>query len=256
MPSIKDLIDHLEASKTKPAKFAMNTRGPIRQLFEVDFARLQNASAVPSALTSLIVAISSSMMPYDKGQRTSRNDETMGAMRQIHSNDPAWLPDISVASNSLNVNQDLMEKNLGRIEQIEADAKKSGANISKNVPYNNLKDTYDDARSATSMHAMAYNEYAVQNKKQTNDNGGSNAATGYIEYTASEPGMYDPEPPLRSRIVYNYIANIIYFSPLHYHSWTFNGDHPHPAVVSGKSTELTASHPNAFYIITQVSRPH
>jgi hypothetical protein len=250
MPSIKDLIDHLEASKTKPAKFAMNTRGPIRQLFEVDFARLQNASAVPSALTSLIVAISSSMMPYDKGQRTSRNDETMGAMRQIHSNDPAWLPDISAASNSLNANQDLMEKNLGKIEEME----QSGSN--KSVTYKNLIRNYDDARNATSMHALAYNDYAVQNKKQTNDNGGSNAATGYIEYTASEPGMYDPEPPQRSRIVYNYIANIIYFSPLHYHSWTFNGDNPHPALVSGKSIELTANHPNAFYIITQVSRPH
>jgi hypothetical protein len=254
MPSIKDLIDHLEASKTQPATLAASDRGPIRPLFEVPFGRLTNASAVPAGLTSLITTISSSMMPYDKGERTSRNDETMGAMRQIHSNDPAWLPDISGASTGLNKNQALMATNLEEIEKMEADAKKKGTDISNNVKYKNLNSAYKEARNATSIHAVAYNEYVVQNKKQTNGNGGSNAATGYVEYTASAPGMYDPEPPLRSRIVYNYVANIIYFSPLHYHSWEFKGEQL--TVVSGKSIELTANHPNAFYIITQVSRPH
>ncbi len=157
MPSIKDLIDLLDAKKKQPAKFAANSRGPIRPLFEVDFTHLQNSSVVPAALTSLITAISSSMMPYDKGVRTSRNDETMGAMRQIHSNDPAWLPDIAGASKLLNENQKLMEENRQKIEKLEADAKQSGNKISNNVTYKNLNTTYETARNATSIHALAYN---------------------------------------------------------------------------------------------------
>jgi hypothetical protein len=96
-----------------------------------------------------------------------------------------------------------------------------------------------------------YDDYVTGFKKQTNDNGGSNTATGYVEYTASESDTFSPQPDRPARIVFDYVNSHIYFSPLHYHSWIITGTAI--TLVSGNSEAMVGALPNAFYLITDIT---
>jgi hypothetical protein len=213
VPSIIDLIKYLDAHRVD-SHFPVNaTVGPVRSLPSVPFRCLwTSGGVVPPPLIKLISRISTSAAPQDESKdKTSRNDDKLGAMRQIHSNkNPSWLPPITAP--------DLTAHN----------------------------------HRAGGSRMTAYNHYVTSNKQQTNDNGGSSIGTGYVEFTASEPGMFTPEPARRSRIVFDYINGRLFFSPLHYHSWIFGGGGIE--LISGNDGHaFTKDRPNAFYWITDIT---
>lgn len=205
MPSVIDLINLLEANK-HPVPIAASKNGPLRPLYSVPFKALETSTDCPAKIKALISAISTGKGIIDKSaNKTDRNDETIGAMRQIHSNQkPSWLP-------------------------------------------------FYDIRNANSLSGRAklFDSYARTNKKQTADNGGGNTTTGYIEFTASDDSTFNPSPPRRARIVYNYAKGLLYLSPQHYHSWAINGDQI--TLISGNDSALKNDSPNAFYWITDIT---
>ncbi len=212
MASVIDMINLLDANKSALPRYAAGTPGPLRPIYTVEFRHLvNNPGQVPKSIAKLISAIDKSGGPYDMAKKkTSRGDETMGAMRQIHSNrDPTWLP--------------IQTKN----------------------PLSHME------KSQISGRMRGYDDYVTRFKKQTNDNGGGNTATGYVEFTASEQGTFDPQPDRPARIVFDYVNSYTYFSPLHYHSWIINGNAI--TLVSGNSEAMTANLPNAFYLITEIT---
>ncbi len=157
MPTVGDLIRYLDDHATDSRIRLNPASGPIRPIRCVPFRALQTSDGkVPEKLLKLFSQISTSAAPYDAAERRNDvNDETFGAMRQIHSNDPPWLPPLTAPD------------------------------LSK----------YDDKGGGSRQ--AAFNHYVVSYKRQTNGNGGGNAATGYIEYTAGEQGLYSKEPEVR-----------------------------------------------------------
>ena len=96
MPSLGDLIRYLDEHATDSPLVRKDGKGPIRTIRWVKFRTLQaGGNVVPSKLLELFSRISTSAAPYDAATiKTRVNDETFGAMRQIHSNQPAWLPSL------------------------------------------------------------------------------------------------------------------------------------------------------------------
>jgi len=65
--------------------------GPVLNLYKIDFRYLP----VDTRIKQLMRSIMQSPSPYDCSARaTSIGDDTLGAMRQIHSNKPCYLPEL------------------------------------------------------------------------------------------------------------------------------------------------------------------
>lgn len=66
--------------------------GPILRMYKIDFRYLP----VTDSIKQLMRSIMQSVLPYDRSaNRNSIGDDTLGAMRQIHSNIPNYLPSLA-----------------------------------------------------------------------------------------------------------------------------------------------------------------
>jgi hypothetical protein len=90
MPTKRQFIDALEAAKNIANPTPVNTsRGPILPLYSIDFRSLP----LDEQIKQLMKNIMRSGGPLDHSAlKTSIGDDTLGAMRQIHGNNPHYLP--------------------------------------------------------------------------------------------------------------------------------------------------------------------
>lgn len=173
---------------------------PSLSMYKIRFADLH----LPTDVLQLMSEIITSANIVDRCERDgSRNDRTLGAMRQIHKNDKGYLPRIA-------------------------------------APYP-PRDKPLSGRSAL------YEKYVAEKKWNTNDQGGGNTTTGYVEYSAVVPGWtiasVDP------RIVFDYVRSMIYYSPIHYSSWD-------PALKVGGAVVNAPTdkrYPNPWFWITDIT---
>ncbi|WLE59905.1 hypothetical protein GIY62_04350 [Burkholderia plantarii] len=164
---VRSLIDsaggeyRVQASKT--GRFPSTDGAPSLSMYAIRFNDLR----LPHGVLQLMSEISTSAGLVDRGKNVdSRNDRTLGAMRQIHANDLGYLPRIA---------------------------------------------------SPVSARSKLYEQYVAANKRHTNDRGGLDNTTGYVEYSAvvSRWTIANVDP----RIVFDYVGNKLYYSPIHYKSW-------------------------------------
>lgn len=94
MSARKFIDDLLAAQSGTPAIARHDTRGPVLPLYSLDYRNLP----VKQEIKNLMKDIMSAGGPYDKGKASSIGDDTFGAMRQIHSNEPAYLPRLGTPS--------------------------------------------------------------------------------------------------------------------------------------------------------------
>jgi hypothetical protein len=91
----REFIDSLNLARNGGIAIAIDTaNGPILPIHSINFTALP----VHQTLKDLIQNINNSQSAYDKGRQTSRNDDTVGAMRQIHANEPHYLPVLNVGN--------------------------------------------------------------------------------------------------------------------------------------------------------------
>lgn len=85
-------IQSLEAAKTVADVIPVDHNGPVLPLYPIEFRNLP----VDQKIKDLMSTIMRSSGAYDMSERsTSIGDDTVGAMRQIHSNVPKYLPTAS-----------------------------------------------------------------------------------------------------------------------------------------------------------------
>lgn len=89
---IRALEEAADPDFVKPAK-----SGPVLNLYKIDFRYLP----IDARIKKLMRSIMQSPSPYDCSARaTSIGDDTLGAMRQIHSNTPSYLPNVGSSPSS------------------------------------------------------------------------------------------------------------------------------------------------------------
>ena len=87
------LVEALVAEQsTKPWK-AAHAKGPLLPLYSITYADLE----LPTKTRELMLELIRATKPVDHADKpTHINSDTLGAMRQIHANNPAYLPRVSV----------------------------------------------------------------------------------------------------------------------------------------------------------------
>lgn len=96
-----------------------------------------------------------------------------------------------------------------------------------------------------------YNNYVAEHKPSTNDRGGGRNTTGYVEYSAELPGW--EMALVIPRIVFDYINNKLYYSPLHYKSWNPEMTDNTREVDISEIRANPSKYPNPFFLITDIS---
>jgi hypothetical protein len=138
---VLNLIQNAGGQPSAPA----TRTGPILPMYVIRFGNLE----APQALRALMSEISSSAGVVDHGVQRI-NDDALGAMRQIHANDPMYLPRFS---------------------------------------YPNTPDKPDYLKGLSDR-AKLYERYVRTNKAHSNGRGGGADTTGYVEYTAGTNDMF------------------------------------------------------------------
>jgi hypothetical protein len=179
-------------------------KGPIFPIKKIVFKDLD----APEKTKKLIQEISTSGAVVDKSStRKFINDDTLGAMRQIHANQPMYLPRLT---------------------------------------YNN-DSTKPEYLKGLSGRGKEYERYVKENKTHSNDRGGENDTTGYVEYTAGTNDFF--RGGNRARICFDYVNGLVYFSPIHYAVWTAAG--ASFAEVEGKP--VTGDYVSPWFGITDIT---
>ncbi|WP_323119100.1 hypothetical protein [Burkholderia alba] len=142
----EDFVQNLILNAGGATSVATDRSGPILRMYAIRFADLE----APQALRALMSELSSSPRVVDRGRATCINDDALGAMRQIHANDPMYLPRFAYANRPDKPNY----------------------------------------LAALSDRARLYERYVCANKGHSNDRGGGVATTGYVEYTAGTNDMF------------------------------------------------------------------